>query len=560
MAVSPWLVAAAAWVVTLRLAWAFLSDEIAFTLVAENSRGDAPWYYRLAALWGNAPGSLILFAAITTTIGAIGTRRHQAGAMAVGITGGVLLGLGLMVRWPFATPDIPAVRGFGMTPILEHPAMAIHPPLLYCGLAACLVPYARGLGRSAHRLQPDPAGSAGASPRARLDWRSLAAADPDLAATAVRETVDDGTRRWVLGAFGLITVAMLLGGWWSYAEQGWGGYWAWDPVENGSLAPWLALLIVIHRPRRGTRLFAALPWCVALAGAAVARSGAVRSVHTFAEAPAVGWSLAALAALCAAAAGWSTHATSGLLPTPRPPGAADIRGQADTRNTQVDSDSGMWRAFPQWLAAGMLAVVVVGVGAPLVASGIGERRLHVGGDFFARLALPIAAGAVLVLALLRWRHRRLVPTSGWWAHLGFVALVAGVIGSTFGDAAAVSLSTGATVASPAGPATLVAIDVQAGPRVNTDQVVATIDVDGIVMSPALVAYPERGGILAETDLAWRPWRDVQAVLLDARDDGSVLVEIRTKPLVSLVWLGALITAAATLLAGRGGPGSVRRQS
>ena len=109
---------------------------------------------------------------------------------------------------PFGRLDAPAVRGFGLNPILEHPAMTIHPPLLYAGLAD------------------------GGRRGVRRRGRSILAVAP--------------RRPWLLSTIGLLTLAMTLGAIWSYMEQGWGGYWAWDPVENTSLVVWLAAIVAVH--------------------------------------------------------------------------------------------------------------------------------------------------------------------------------------------------------------------------------------------------------------------------------------------------------------------------
>ncbi len=499
-------VAAVAWVAVGRLAWAFVSSDLTRRLVAENSRRDAPWPYRLAALWGNAPGSLLVFAAIVTTVGYFGTRGLAVRAsVLVALTGGALTGVALVAGHPFERLDIPAMRGFGLTPILEHPAMAIHPPLLYLGLAATL-----------------PA------------WAHTAAGGSSSAA-----------RRWLLTATGLITLAMTLGAWWSYAEQGWGGYWAWDPVENGSLAPWLACVVVVHlRVRPAPRWTWGVAWCLALGGGAIARSGAVRSVHTFAEAPLVGWTLGGLALAAAVVCAWPPPSS-----TPAP-----TRSSTPSSTPVVPLTSGAvgrWARYPVVLATAAGVVVVAGTVAPLVAHWTRARPLSIGGEFFARLIAPLAIAAVAALgALGASRSRRLVAAAGWLSHVGFAVLVVGVIATTFDRWGTATLGDGETATIAGLLVTNEGVTVRPGRRDDTDEVAVSLRVAGRMMIPALTAYPERGGILAETALVTRPWRDVQAVLLDADDTGRAVIEIRNKPLVQLVWLGALLVAVGTLSAGR----------
>ncbi len=522
-------VAFVAWFELIRLARAFIGSDLTIRLVAENSRRDAPWPYRLAAVWGNAPGSLLLFAAIVTTVGLIGTRRLDRRApLAVAVLGGVLTGVAVFVGHPFERLDLPAVRGFGLTPILEHPAMAIHPPLLYLGLAATLPAWAQMIG----------GGSAGAA------------------------------RRWLLAALGLITLAMALGGWWSYAEQGWGGYWAWDPVENGSLAPWLACLVAIHvGERSGRRWMWGVPWALALGGGAIARSGAVRSVHTFAEAPVVGWTLGTLAVTAFAACASSVRDRAVLIdqsvidePVIDEPviDGPSVVADSDDRHRPMDTRA-VWTRYPVLIGFGVLAITVIGTVAPLAAKAVHMRRLTIGGEFFARLIAPLALAAVVALAaLLLSGHRRLAPTAAWIAHAGFVVLSVGIVATTFDRSADATLGEGETVTIAGLAVTNRGVTVRRGPREGTDEVAVVLDVGGHTMTPALTAYPERGGVLAETALVSRPWRDIQAVLLDADDSGRAVVEVRSKPFVQLIWLGALLVAVGTFTArrrpsGRGRP-------
>ena len=202
------VVVAAIWVLLIRLALAFWRSELGWTYVAEQSRIDAPWYYRVAGVWGGMEGSLLLFAGVVGLCGLLAARRSPAGAWVVAVTSGALLTVDLAVASPFSRLDIPAVGGFGLTPILEHPAMTVHPPVLYLGFGLAFGAFV------------------------------IAAGNRDASVSA---------RPWLLGSVAALTLAMTLGAVWSYAEQGWGGYWAWDPVENTSLLVWLAALVASAR-------------------------------------------------------------------------------------------------------------------------------------------------------------------------------------------------------------------------------------------------------------------------------------------------------------------------
>jgi cytochrome c biogenesis factor len=490
----PVALAAALWLCALRLGWAFFTSDLTFEYVASHSRRSAPWWYRVAGMWGGMEGSLLLFVAIVAAVVAIAAWRGVTGLSWVAPAGLVALGaISLGLAWPFARLDVPAVEGFGLTPILEHPAMAIHPPLLYLALA-CTLPPLLGV--------PHP-------------------------------------RRWLLAALGLLTAAMTLGGLWSYVEQGWGGYWAWDPVENASLAPWLAVIVAIHSSNLAGRLgtaLTALPGVVALAGTASSRSGAVPSVHSFAEAGRVGWGLGAIALAAAMfVAARVRRAASG-----RPPDAPGLG-----RSISLDS----WRLTPVLLLGTSLALIVLLTAVPLIGT-IGDRGGRIDGHWFALLLAPIAiviAGALVTLAV---RHRSRVPVGGWVAHVGILILLAGIAGSTFDRSSDGAVDQGATATFAGLIVTNNGVEIVDGPYPETTKIVARLTVAGHAVSPSLVAYPERGGVLAETALISRPWRDIQVVLNRADDQGRALIEVRTKPLVELIWIGAMVVVGGALLSRR----------
>lgn len=513
--------AALAVALTIRLVAAFLSDDFAFRIVAEQSRSGSPWYYRLAGTWASAQGSLLVFSALVGAVGWWGTRRSPRAAAVAAATTAVLLGIVLATASPFERLAVPAISGLGLTPILEHWAMAIHPPLLYLALAAGLPAFAR-----------------------------FVAGEPDPAAD----------RRSVLAVLSLTTVAMALGAYWSYAEQGWGGYWAWDPVENGSLAVWLAALVAVHRlpgvdsvaPASDTRAgrragisagaaIVAAPWCVAVAESAASRSGAVPSVHSFAEAGRVGAALGFLALATIALA------VASVLDRRAHPGA-DLAG----------ANQSSWNRYPTLLGAAALVIVALGVATPFAARVIGTR-LRVRGRFYAPLLAGLALTAVVLIAMLATTRVRARSTSGartgpraaaWLAHVGFAALVFGAFASTADRHASLSLASGGHGSAAGVSIVDEGVEVVPGPRPGTRAVRADLTVDGATVHPSLVVYPERGGILAETATVHGWWTDVQVALVRADDAGRVLLEVRRRPGMTFVWSGAAATAIGAGLSRR----------
>ena len=330
---------------------------------------------------------------------------------------------------------------------------------------------------------------------------------------------------------GLLTLAMLLGAYWSYVEQGWGGYWAWDPVENASLTTWMATLVALHGARgvgRRDVLLTRLPFVVAIAGAAVARSGVASSVHSFAEAGHIGL-LLGLAAIVAAA-------------------GAVVRLPPRRQSRSLDS----WAATGTVLSGASLAIVALLTVTPVLASSQGDGA-RIAGTYFARLLAPLAAAAVIALVLMAVRARRRVPVAGWVAHVGMVIVLAGVAGSAFDREERIVVEAAATRAAAGVSITNHGVSVVADEESGTTAVVADLTVAGERRSPSLVAHPGRGGVLAETSLVSRPWRDVQVALLSADDHGRVVLVVRSKPLVPLIWVGATLVMLAAALSLRRRP-------
>ena len=485
------------WVAVARLAVALLGNDLAWRYVAEQSRRDAPWYYRLAGVWGGSEGSLLLFAAIVALVATAAARRCVT-VLPVGfaaVTVAAFGGVSLLFANPFGSLDVPSLRGFGLTPILEHPAMAIHPPMLYTGLAATL-----------------------AVAMASLDGRTA--------------------RSWMRWSLALITTAMAIGALWSYLEQGWGGYWAWDPVENTSLLVWLAVLVALHSSRVGSRrlLIDVAPWVIALAGAALVRSGSTPSIHGFAEQASVGWAL-----LIATAA---TGSFAAVMWSRRGIRSVDLAVLTEEgRHVGGPRSAGLANVV---LAAAALGVIAVGTLAPVVIDIVADRPAAIRGVYFSRVVGPLALVGVPFIAL-RLRHRR-----GRLAHLGMLVLLAGIAASTFDRSATFGIADGQVVSAAGLHIVGGGVRVEPGSRADTRAVVVDLLVDDVALHPSLVAYPDRGGVLAETAIATWPWRDVQVTLGDATDDGIALITVRQRPLVWLIWIGAVLTAVGALrpMAGR----------
>ena len=250
--------------VTLELA--FVRSDFEFATVASHSSTTTPLFYRLTAMWSSQEGSLLLWLFL---LGAWSSlilylTRHRLRVLAP-YAQAVLLGFGaffggllVFAVSPFGMLATPPVEGQGLNPLLRHPSMMIHPPMLYSGYTLFAVPFAFAVGALVVR-------------RVDAEW--------------IRST-----RRFALAAWFFLGIGILLGARWSYSELGWGGYWAWDPVENASLLPWLTGTAFIHslmiQEKRGmlkiwnSSLILATG-TLAILGTFLVRSGILDSIHAF---------------------------------------------------------------------------------------------------------------------------------------------------------------------------------------------------------------------------------------------------------------------------------------
>jgi cytochrome c-type biogenesis protein CcmF len=257
---------------------AFARRDFSFVYVSEHISRKLPLGYALAAFWGGQEGSLLLWLLILSGYAALavwlnrGTRELMAWVVPVlaGVAGFFAFML-CFVSSPFATAPAPA-DGAGMVPSLQNPYMLAHPPLLYLGYVGLTIPFAFAMGALLSR---------------RTDERWIVA-----------------TRRWTLAAWTFLGVGQLLGAHWAYVEIGWGGYYAWDPVENAALMPWLAATAFLHsvmiQEKRGmlkvwNMVLVALAFCLSIFGTFLTRSGVVNSIHSFSQSPLGGWFLGFIA-------------------------------------------------------------------------------------------------------------------------------------------------------------------------------------------------------------------------------------------------------------------------
>src|SRR4051794_13068817 len=257
------------------LVTALLRRDFSFTYVADHTSRGLPLPYTLSAFWGGQAGSLLLWLLVLTGYAAAAVLLNRRTAKevvvwAVPVLGGVAGFFALLlvvVASPFERQAAP-LDGAGMTPSLQTPYMLPHPPMLYLGYVGLTVPFAFAMG---------------ALLSGRTDERWIVA-----------------TRRWTLAAWAFLGVGQLLGAHWAYVEVGWGGYYAWDPVENAALMPWLAATAFLHSVmvqekknmlKVWNMLLVILAFCLSLFGTFLTRSGVINSIHAFTQGSIGAWFL-----------------------------------------------------------------------------------------------------------------------------------------------------------------------------------------------------------------------------------------------------------------------------
>jgi len=409
---------------------ALLRNDFTLRYVAGNSSRETPAFFRVLALWAADDGSLLLWNLILAgyiAAVALRFRRDRPGTFpyALSVLFAVQVFYLILVNGParpFATLAHPPADGVGPAPLLQnHPLMAVHPPFLYLGFIGFTVPFAFGIAALLAGHGTD-------------EWVSI-------------------IRRWTLGVWCFLTVGLLLGALWSYSVLGWGGYWAWDPVENVALLPWLLSTAFLHSVMLQERRGLARLWNVALVigafslttfGTFLTRGSVLSSVHAFAQTPVGPAYLTFLAVIMLVGFGlvmWR-------LPTLRTP-------------ARLDSALSREAAFVgnNTLLLAATAIILLGTVFPLVVEATSGEQITVGGPYFKSALTPVFLLLLLLAGtapLLPWRvtnraralRRLRVPVIAA-ALVMVAAAVAGVDGATavagFGLATLVLVANGQEV-------------------------------------------------------------------------------------------------------------------
>jgi len=382
------------------LIFAFVTSDFSVANVANNSHTDKPMLYKVAGAWGSHEGSLVLWCLVMTGFGAALARASglpfglKTSAVGVqGALGSLFLAFAVFTSNPFARLDPAPFQGASLNPLLQDPALAFHPPLLYAGYVGFSVTF------------------------------SLAVA------ALIEGRVDPAWGRWVrpwaLASWVLLTIGITLGSFWAYYELGWGGWWFWDPVENASFMPWLAGAALLHSAvvteRRGalagwTVFLALLAFTFSMLGAFLVRSGVLTSVHAFAVDPERGLMLLGILGVTAGAAfalfAWrAPKLTGGGLFAP-----ISREGALVLNNLFLTAAA---------------ATVLLGTLYPLILQAATGATISVGPPYFALTFTPLMVVAFLILPagpLLAWKRGDLKGAGQRLAVAAGLSLVCALLG------------------------------------------------------------------------------------------------------------------------------------
>jgi len=560
--------------------FALLSDDFSLAYVARNSTIATPLIYKIATLWGALEGSILLWALVLC--GYVGAAAWRFRARTADPTVAWALAVMLIVcvfffallagpANPFATLADPPPDGGGLNPLLRnHPLMAIHPVMLYLGYVGFTVPFGFAVS---------------ALVTGKFDSHWLA-----------------DTRRWTLVAWGSLGAGILLGAWWSYEVLGWGGYWAWDPVENASLLPWLTATAFVHslitqQRRQMLRVWnlslLIITFALTIFGTFLTRSGVLESVHEFSESslgPILLGFFAAIVVTGVVLVAWRGEA---------------LRTPASLRSIWSREGSFLGNNL---IFAVAVFVVMLGTVFPLLAEAVSQERLAVGRPYFDRMLAPVGIALLGLMALspaLNWRgtpaevrSKRLlwpaaagaltmvvsvwagahglwqvlalglggfvigsaarllwlgVRRNGWRgllgrtgggmiAHIGVGVIAFGFIASSaYGSEGEFTLSPGESGVVAGHEVTYLGLTdgISDGNRV----VRVRVDVEGRgVFEPAVTRFAEFGQPISTPSVATSLVDDVYLSLASIPDEGSDEVALRVliKPLVAWMWLGGAV--------------------
>ncbi len=569
----------------------FVTSDFSLLVVYQNSHSMKPMLYKVAGVWGNHEGSMLLWVLILAIFGSavvIFGRNLPPGLKARALSVQAMISVAflafiLFTSNPFARLDPAPLDGTDLNPLLQDPGLAFHPPMLYLGYVGFSMAFSFAI------------------------------------AALIEGRVDAAWARWVrpwtLAAWAFLTGGIALGSWWAYYELGWGGWWFWDPVENASFMPWLLGTALLHSAlvveRRDTLkawtiLLAILTFSLSLLGTFLVRSGVLTSVHAFATDPERG--LFILAILIATIGG------SLILFAVRAPAL-----RSGGLFSPVSRESSL--VVNNLLLSIGCATVFIGTLYPLLIDAVtgGTDKVSVGPPFFNATFVPLMVPMVLLMAvgpMLAWKRgeiRRAIkrlrvamvasvaaialtfavqPDGPWlapfaiglaawlfagaltqWAeriklfavplgdslrrmaglpraahgltiaHVGVAILIAGITGAAWQIEAIQVQRPGESVTVGAYTVTLGRVEEGQGPNYSFERGQMQLSRGGrevAILLPERRVYPVTGMPTTEAAIRTTFLSDFYAVLGERDDSGAWITRYYHNPLVPWIWSGALL--------------------
>jgi cytochrome c-type biogenesis protein CcmF len=554
-------------VASLVLVAALANRDFSFEYVARSTSRELPLGYTLAAFWSGQEGSLLLWLLVLTgaASAAVALNRRLVREVlpwTVPIVAGVALFFAFLlvfVASPFATQAAPA-DGAGMNPSLQNPYMIAHPPMLYLGYVGLTIPFAFAMAALASR---------------RVDERWIVV-----------------TRRWTLAAWTFLGFGILLGAKWAYEEVGWGGWYAWDPVENAALMPWLVATAFLHSVMVQEKKNMLRVWNVVLVAGAFAlslfgtfltRSGVISSIHSFTQSSIGPFFLGFIAVVCAC----SIALILSRLPVLR----------SKTRLESLVSREAAFLYNNLFLVA-LALTILWGVVYPLVSEAVRGVAVSVGAPYYDFFAVVFGLPLVLLMGIgpvVAWRRaslrslasqlvwpagvalatgfllllggagaRKATGTDGWWAalsglvgrnrrryggyivHAAIVLLLVGAVGiGGFSTTREGRLAAGDSLA--VGDYRVVYTGSEERRGANAQEVRAQLDVyrgeDQVgTMAAGKNSYFAEEQTSNEVGIRtdWLRGEDLFVIADQFNEDGSVYLKAIVNPLVNLIWLSGLV--------------------
>ena len=564
--------------------WLAATDNFSVLYIASHSNTNLPIFYKISSIWSAHEGSMFLWIVFLAVWGFIFNFRisqsNPLKSLTLGILSLVIVGFLLFLLLtsnPFKTIlPIPPIDGADINPVLQDPALVIHPPTLYLGYVGFSIPFACAI---AFLIKGN----------SDIEWELM-------------------VQKWSIMAWIFLTIGITLGSWWAYYELGWGGYWFWDPVENVALMPWLAATAFIHslsvsikskKLRVWTILLSILVFSLSLFGAFIVRSGIIDSVHSFANDPERGLYLLGFISLIII--------NSLILFVLR---FSKIQSIESIKRFSKESFVSINNIF----FGVLIFSVMLGVTYPLIYEYLLNQKISVGAPFYKAIFSPIvllaciflifsvdskwsrrlnsnllnlpvvistASSAIITLLflylfdindlymnalifvgfliILRYmfeiykliKFRKYINPFSAIAHIALGLLLISIsLNSSLSTERAMSLKIDETEKYKDLTINFQNINLSNGSNydaIKADLLIQTTNGKSFKLSPEKRRYFTRGQITTETAIHASPIRDIYITIGDQLDDGSWVVNIQLNYLIRWIWFSAILMSFAGIL-------------